>query len=83
MGRQGRIVIPAELREQLAFEEGERLIARVVDGELRVMTYRDNLRRIRTEIQDGLAERGLTGADVMAEFLADRRRDAEAERRER
>lgn len=79
MGRQGRIVIPADLREQLGFEEGTRLSARIVDGELRVMTYRQNLRRIQEQVQAHLAASGRTGAEVMEEFFADRRRDAARE----
>ncbi len=75
MGRQGRIVVPVELRELLGFKEGDRLVARVVDGELRILTFRANLRRIQREIQsEKPADR-----DLMAEFYAERRRDAAME----
>jgi AbrB family looped-hinge helix DNA binding protein len=76
MGRQGRIVIPADLREQLGFEEGTRLSARIVDGELRVMTYGQNLRRIQDRVRRHLDAGGRTSAEVMEEFFAERRRDA-------
>lgn len=34
VGKQGRIVIPASLRRQLAIQPGSRLLARVEDGRL-------------------------------------------------
>ena len=34
VGRQGRIVIPASLRRQLAIQPGSQLLARVEDGRL-------------------------------------------------
>lgn len=75
MGRQGRIVVPAELRSQLGFGEGDRLIARIEDGELRISTIRANLERARAMLR----ERAPRDRDLLAEFFAQRRRDAAQE----
>ena len=75
MGRQGRIVVPAELRSQLGFGEGDRLIARIEDGELRISTIRANLERARRIVQRYVpADR-----DLVAELIAERRADAARE----
>ena len=38
LGPGGRVVIPAVYREAMQVKEGDRLMARVVDGELRLIT---------------------------------------------
>ena len=72
MGKQGRIVVPADIRSELGFEEGVRLVARVIDGELRILTYQANLERIRERVR---ARGGATG-NVVDELIADRRAEA-------
>jgi AbrB family looped-hinge helix DNA binding protein len=79
MGRQGRIVIPAEIREELGLQEGDQLVARVEEGVLHMSTYRQNLARLRKLIQESKPE----GVDLLAEFYAERRRDAAKEDDER
>ncbi len=75
MGKQGRIVVPADIRAELGLDEGVRLVARVIDGELRILTYRANLERIRRRIREHIpADRGLVD-----ELIADRRAEAALE----
>ena len=45
MGEKGRLVIPAALREAMGMADGDVLDMRVVDGELRIATMRERLRR--------------------------------------
>jgi bifunctional DNA-binding transcriptional regulator/antitoxin component of YhaV-PrlF toxin-antitoxin module len=62
----GRVLLPADLRNALGVSEGDALIARVVDDELRVMPQSVALRRARqllrqsvpaeTRLVDGLIE---------------------------
>ena len=62
----------AEIRAELGFEEGVRLVARVIDGELRILTYRANLERVREQIREYIpADRSL-----VYELIADRRAEA-------
>jgi bifunctional DNA-binding transcriptional regulator/antitoxin component of YhaV-PrlF toxin-antitoxin module len=75
MGGQGRIVVPAALRAELGFDEGVQLIARIEDGELCIATFRANLERIRNLVREHVpADR-----DLVAELVAERRREAAQE----
>jgi AbrB family looped-hinge helix DNA binding protein len=75
MGKQGRIVVPAELRRELGLEEGARLVARVEDGELRISTMRANLERARRIVRQYVPE----GVSLVDELIAERREDARRE----
>lgn len=75
MGRQGRIVIPVDLRRQLGLSEGQRLIARVEDGELRLSTFRANLERAQALVRSRVP----AGTSFVDELIAERRRDAARE----
>ena len=45
LGQKGRVVIPAPMREALGMDTGGVLDLRVVDGELRISTRENRLRR--------------------------------------
>lgn len=68
LGEGGRFVIPAFMREEMGIKPGEVLICHVVDGELRVRSYLDNIRRI----QERSASYKKPGESVVDEFLAER-----------
>src|SRR4051812_43387035 len=57
VGPGGRIVIPAAFRKAMQVKEGDRVMARVVDGELRVITPAMGVRlaqkMVRESIPDG------------------------------
>ena len=74
VGPQGRIVIPAHIRQALDIRPGEVLIVRVEDGRL-VLETRD---RILTRLQDTFAKvpRDVSLAD---ELIAERREEARRE----
>ncbi len=74
LGRQGRIVIPAEIREELGLEEGARLIPRVDGRRLTLETPETALARIRREFREGVGDR-----DLVAELIAERREEARRE----
>jgi AbrB family looped-hinge helix DNA binding protein len=71
----GRIVIPAAIRAALGLRTGDTLIARVEDGELRLTSRAEALRRLQAKIRAW--DRG-TGS-VVDEFLAERRAEAARE----
>ena len=74
VGRQGRIVIPAPLREEMGLGAGEELIGRVEDGRLVLERREDVVRRLRSRFGDVPAERVLS-----EELIAERREEAKLE----
>lgn len=68
LGEGGRFVIPAFMREAMGIKPGDVLICHVVDGELRVRSYLDNIRRIQQEV----SKYKKPGESVVDEFLAER-----------
>ncbi|MEX2449122.1 MAG: AbrB/MazE/SpoVT family DNA-binding domain-containing protein [Solirubrobacterales bacterium] len=74
LGRQGRIVIPAEIREELGLDEGTQLIARVDGKRLLLETPDAVLARIRQEFRANIGDR-----DLVAELIANRREEARRE----
>ena len=70
MGDRGRLVVPAQLRERLKLKPGSPLI--LLD------TPHGVVLATRAQVKD-LVRAGLQGLDLVAELLADRRRQAAAE----
>lgn len=75
LGRQGRLVIPAELRRQLKAREGEDLIAYVKDGSLCVESLRTAEERMHARWQKAYPDRS-----PVDELIAERRLEAKRER---
>ena len=71
----GRLQLPADIRKQLGFEEGESVILEIKDNELRVRSQRESIRRIRERLREFVPE----GVSLVDELIADRRREAENE----
>ena len=71
LGDGGRVVIPAAMREEMGVKPGDLLIVHVSDGELRVRSWLDNLKRIQAE----LSALKRPGESVVDEFLAERREE--------
>lgn len=69
IGEGGRLVIPAAMREQMGIAPGDMLVAHVEDGELKLVSRKTALRRIRQKA----AARKKPGESVVDEFLAERR----------
>ena len=68
----GRIVIPAAIREQMGFAPGDTLLMEVDDGVLRVESFDARLARIQDELMQ------LAGPERMLsdELIAERRAEA-------
>jgi AbrB family looped-hinge helix DNA binding protein len=75
IGEKGRIVIPTENREALGTVDGEVLDLSVVDGELRVATMRERIRRA----QERVRHLAPPGTLVSEELCAERREAARTE----
>ncbi len=72
---QGRIVIPAEIRHALDIETGDPLTLILEDGELRIFTLEQTVRRI----QERAAQYITPGASLVDELIAERRAEAARE----
>jgi bifunctional DNA-binding transcriptional regulator/antitoxin component of YhaV-PrlF toxin-antitoxin module len=73
----GRVLIPAEMRAAMLTRPGDTLTARVVDGELRVVSRAWVMERIKLEakrFRDANPD-----ADLAEELIADRRDEARRE----
>lgn len=76
VGPQGRIVIPAAVREELGLDVGDELSTRVEDGRLVLERREDVARRLRERYAAIVPGRSLS-----EELIAERREEAEAEAR--
>ena len=75
MGKKGRIVIPSAMREALGMADGEMLDLVVVDGELRIATMRERLRRAQESVKRYVP----AGVSLADELSAERREAAKHE----
>jgi AbrB family looped-hinge helix DNA binding protein len=74
----GRIVIPAAIRQEMGFAPGDTLLMDVEDGVLRVESYPARIRRIQREVAH-LTKPGVLASD---ELIAERREEARREEEE-
>lgn len=72
----GRLQLPADVRRQLGFEEGETVILQIENNELRVRSFRESVRRIQERFRH---LRPTDGTLISDELIADRRKEAERE----
>ena len=77
VGPQGRIVIPAAVREELGLGVGDELSTRVEDGQLVLERREDVARRLRKRFASVAPGRSLS-----EELIAERREEARTEARE-
>lgn len=75
LGANGRIVVPAEVREALGLSEGDRLLLRATPEGLELLTPRMALR----SVQRRLAKHRKPGRSIVDEFIAEKRAEAERE----
>ncbi len=71
----GRLVVPAEMRKAMLVDETGVITARVVDGELRVLTPKAALRSLQRMVREA-SPGGVSMAD---ELIAERRAEARRE----
>ncbi|MBN9756035.1 hypothetical protein Ae406Ps2_0782c [Pseudonocardia sp. Ae406_Ps2] len=77
MNRDGRVLIPKQVRQELGLDPGSTLVLSVEDGRV-ILESRDQLMaRIRRDV--AAAWQGAPTRSVAAELLADRRAEADAE----
>ena len=75
IGAKGRLVIPAAMRAVLGIADGDMLMLRMVDGELRIATRESRLRRAREWIRQHVPP----GVSLADELSAERHEAAKYE----
>ncbi len=73
----GRVVIPAALRERLGVRPGDPVLMEVEDGVLRIESYATRIANIQRE----LAQYIPVGVSLADELIADRREEARREQK--
>lgn len=71
----GRLQIPARVRRELGLKDGDAVVMKMVEGELRVRPLRD----VVAEVQMRLRKYVPDGVSLSDELIADRRAEAERE----
>ncbi len=71
----GRLQIPADVRKELGFADGDSVRLEVVDGELRVRSYQVVIKAIQAEVRKYIP----AGVSLADELIADRRVEASRE----
>ena len=75
LGQGGRIVLPAQYRKALGVTTGDELILRLEDGELRIFTRRQAIKRAQGMLRQYIPE----GRILSEELIAERRAGAARE----
>ncbi|MCH8063130.1 MAG: AbrB/MazE/SpoVT family DNA-binding domain-containing protein [Chloroflexi bacterium] len=78
LGKGGRVVIPAEYRKRLGIEPGDEIIVSFKDGEIKITTVREAVRRAQEIVRRFVPE----GVSLVDELIQERRREAARESRE-
>lgn len=68
----GRLVIPSQYRRALGLETGDEVIVRAVDGELRILTRAEAVKRAQALVR----RRVKKGRSLVAELSKERRSEA-------
>ncbi len=71
----GRVVIPAEIRKALGLKEGDIVLWELADGEARLTTRRERLRRAQALVRQYVPE----GVSLVDELTTERRAEAKRE----
>ena len=79
INQNGRIVIPAAIRQEMGLKTGESVVMALEDGVLRIESYRSRIRRIQEEFRKLIPAGGMLMSD---ELIAERREEARREEEE-
>ncbi|KYC42140.1 AbrB family transcriptional regulator [Scytonema hofmannii PCC 7110] len=67
----GRVVIPSEYRKQLGLEVGDEVMIQLVDGEMRIFTLKQAVKRAQEIVRRYIPE----GRSLSNELVAERRQE--------
>ena len=83
INQNGRIVIPAAIRQEMGIKAGESLLMEVEDGVLRIESYLARIRRIQQEFAQYNRPCVLASDELIAERREEARREEEEIERDR
>ena len=75
LGKGGRIVIPADYRKMLGIEPGDEIIVSFKDGEIKITTVKEGVRRAQEIVRRYVPE----GRMLSDELIQERREEAARE----
>jgi len=75
IGEGGRVVIPASYRQALGLDDGDEVILQLVEGELRILTPEQALRRAQALVRRHVP----AGRSLAEELIQERRQEARRE----
>jgi len=75
--KHGRIVIPADIREELDLQPGEQVVLRIVDGTLQIENRKHMISRTRGIVRRFLGDLG--SRSLVDEFIEEKRAEAARE----
>lgn len=78
LGPDGRVVVPAAIREALGLKEGDVLFARLEGGEIKLLTPQAAMRRAQAIVRQFVPD----DVSLVDELIAERRREAAREMEE-
>lgn len=73
IGAGGRVVIPAEFREQLGLSVGDAVVISIKEGEVRVTSYRERIKRMQEFVAGRIDP---SGPSIVDELIQQRREEA-------
>lgn len=78
IGEGGRVIIPAPYRRAMGVQPGDELIIHMYDGELRLFSQAEALKRLRAAVKPahGKARESKASANRTDDFLAFRKKDS-------
>jgi AbrB family looped-hinge helix DNA binding protein len=79
----GRIVIPAAIRQELGFNSGDTLLMEVEDGVLRIESYAVRIRRVQESLKQYISPDRVLSNELIAERREEARREEEELARDR
>ena len=75
IGAGGRVVIPSDMRTAMGVSEGDTLVARVVDGEFRLLSQQAAIRRAQNLVRQFVPD----GISLVDQLIEERRAEARKE----
>jgi AbrB family looped-hinge helix DNA binding protein len=72
VGPGGRVLVPADVRDELGVKEGDYLLASICEGELRLIPIAASVRRAQARLRKYIPDGGPSAVD---ELIAERRRE--------